>query len=83
MRVSTYKHNKQEPKRDCALIGNKPLYIAGAFAALITVIALRRNLGVEYMTFHGFGLFEKPSIMPVSAMDWFFLLNRNMNPLHH
>jgi hypothetical protein len=57
--------------------GYKHLYRIGAYAALIAVILIRRNLGVEYMTFNGFGIFDVPAAWPVRAEDWYILLNKN------
>ena len=55
----------------------KVLYKAGAYAALIAAIFIRRNLGVEYMTFNGFGIFDVPATWPARVEDWFALLNNN------
>lgn len=55
----------------------KPLYQLGGIAALLAVFVFRRNLGAELMAFHGFGLFSVPETMPVSATEWFILLQNN------
>ena len=55
----------------------KPLYHVGAVAALLAVFVFRRNLGAELMGFNGFGLFAVPAMMPISAAEWFTLLQRN------
>ena len=50
------------------------LYRAGAIAAFIAVIFFRRNLSAEFAAFNGFGLIEVPAQTPVSAAEWFALL---------
>lgn len=55
----------------------KALYRLGAIAALLALFVFRRNLGAELMAFHGFGLFLVPETMPVSATEWFTLLQSN------
>ena len=50
------------------------LYRAGAIAAFIAVIFFRRNLSAEFVAFNGFGLFEVPAQTPISAAEWFALL---------
>ena len=51
------------------------LYRLGGIAAFIAVVVFRRNLSAEFSAFNGFGIFEVPQIIPVSAGDWFALLN--------
>lgn len=53
------------------------LYRVGAGAALLAVFVFRRNLGAELMAFNGFGLFSVPATMPISAAEWFSLLQSN------
>lgn len=55
----------------------KLLYRFGAGAALLAIFVFRRNLGAELMAFNGFGLFSVPPTMPVSAAEWFSLLQGN------
>jgi hypothetical protein len=55
----------------------KTLYRIGAYAILIAVIFFRRYYGVELITFKGFGIFDVPEVAPVSALDWFGLLQDN------
>jgi hypothetical protein len=57
--------------------GWKALYITGGIAALAAVLVFRRNWGVELMTFSGFGIFNVPEIWPVSALEWFELLQND------
>jgi hypothetical protein len=56
--------------------GREPrfLYRVGAIAAFIAVLFFRRNLSAEFAAFNGFGLFEVPAQTPVSAAEWFALL---------
>lgn len=53
------------------------LYKLGGIAAFIAVIFFRRNLSAEFSAFNGFGIFEVPEAVPVSAGEWFALLNSN------
>lgn len=53
------------------------LYIAGGVAALVAVVIFRRNFGTELLTFNGFGIFTVPDTGPISASDWFTLLQAN------
>lgn len=55
----------------------KALYIAGGAAAILAVLFFRRNTAVELVTFKGFGIFDVPKTWPVSAVDWFALLQQN------
>ncbi len=55
----------------------KTLYRIGAIAALLATFVFRRNLGAELMAFNGFGIFSVPTTMPVSATEWFTLLQSN------
>ena len=50
------------------------VYRSGAIAAFIAVIFFRRNLSAEFAAFNGFGLFVVPAQTPVSAAEWFALL---------
>lgn len=50
------------------------LYRVGAIAAFIAVIFFRRNLSAEFAAFNGFGLFAVPARTPVTAVEWFNLL---------
>lgn len=52
----------------------RALYIAGAAAAILAVAIFRRNLGVELHTFDGFGIFDVPGEWPITAQEWFSLL---------
>lgn len=55
----------------------KLLYKIGAIAAFIAVLIFRRNLSAEFTAFNGFGIFEVPKIIPVSAEQWLALLVEN------
>jgi len=55
----------------------KGLYIAGSAAALIAVVFFRRNIGTELVAFRGFGLIDAPATHPISAIEWFSLLQDN------
>jgi len=55
----------------------KSLYWTGAVSALLIEAAFRRYWGVELMTFNGFGIISVPQEWPVSALDWFNLLQVN------
>ena len=55
----------------------RPLYLIGAIAAFLAVLVFRRNLGVEFITFNGFGLFSVPADYPGDVLDWFGLLHSN------
>jgi hypothetical protein len=55
----------------------KGLYIIGGTAALVAVVVFRRFLAVELMAFNGFGVFEMPQTEPVTAFEWFTLLEGN------
>jgi hypothetical protein len=55
----------------------KALYIMGGVAALLAVFVFRRFFAVETMTFNGFGVFNVPPREPVTALEWFALLERN------
>ena len=59
--------------------GWKALYITGGIAALAAVFVFRRNWGVELMTFSGFGIFDVPETWPVTALEWFELLQNDSN----
>jgi hypothetical protein len=50
------------------------LYRAGGAAALVAVLFFRRNFGAELIGFRGFGLFDVPAAPPVTAAEWFTLL---------
>ena len=52
----------------------RALYFAGAVAAILAVAIFRRNLGVELHTFDGFGVFDVPGEWPITAHEWFSLL---------
>jgi len=54
------------------------LYRAGAIAAFIAVIFFRRNLSAEFAAFNGFGLFDVPAQAPVTAAEWFALLQADV-----
>jgi hypothetical protein len=49
----------------------KPLYRAGAIAALIAALLFRRNIGAEVSLFTGV------EMIPTNAADWFSLLQSN------
>ncbi len=49
----------------------KPLYRAGALAALTAAVLFRRNIGAEVSLFTGI------EMIPTNAADWFSLLQRN------
>jgi hypothetical protein len=53
------------------------LYKIGGAAILIAVIFFRRNYGAELMVFNGFGIFSVPETDPVTALEWFSLLQEN------
>jgi hypothetical protein len=55
----------------------KTLNRTGAIAALLAIFVFRRNLSAEFVAFNGFGLFEVPETLPVSASDWFTFLQSN------
>ncbi len=60
----------------------KPLYLAGAIAALLAVFVFRRNLsaellGLRQLGLHGFGLEAVPAAMPADAANWLGLFERN------
>ena len=57
--------------------GWKGLYYAGGVAALLAVLFFRRNTGVELVTFNGFGVFDVPEAFPISAADWFVVLQQD------
>ena len=50
------------------------LYRIGGIAALLAVLVFRRNLSAELTAFHGLSLFAVPAELPVSAAEWFVLL---------
>jgi hypothetical protein len=52
----------------------KTLYRIGAIAILIAVIFFRRYYGAELSAFNGFGIFQIPETEPVSAVEWFDVL---------
>ena len=41
------------------------------------VLVFRRNFGAELMEFNGLGLFSVPQAWPVTALEWFELLQEN------
>ena len=53
------------------------IYKIGGLAALIAVIFFRRYLAAELMAFNGFGIFDVPKTTPVTAIEWFTLLQEN------
>ena len=53
------------------------LYIAGGVAALIVVVLFRRNLGAELTLLGSFDILDVPETPPISALDWFTLLQQN------
>jgi hypothetical protein len=55
----------------------KGLYYAGGTAAVAMVALFRRFFATELVTFNGFGVFDVPDTMPVSAGDWFLLLHQD------
>jgi hypothetical protein len=55
----------------------KGLYIAGGVAALVAVVFFRRNFGIEFIAFQGFGLVNVPTTHPSSAVDWFALFQQD------
>lgn len=57
--------------------GWKTLYWTGGIAALLAVFVFRRNLSAEFIAFRGFGLFDVPTILPISAAEWFAQLKNN------
>jgi hypothetical protein len=57
--------------------GWKWLYYAGGVAALLAVFFFRRFTGVELVQFNGLGIFEVPDAFPLSAADWFAVLQLN------
>lgn len=52
----------------------KMLYRIGAIAILIAVIFFRRYYGAELSAFDGFGMYDMPEAEPVSALEWFQVL---------
>jgi len=52
----------------------KSLYRVGAVAALLAVFVFRRYWSAELDVFRGFGIFAVPETPPVSAAEWFALL---------
>jgi hypothetical protein len=56
--------------------GWKVLYYVGGTAAILAVLFFRRYTGVELVQFGGFGIFDVPETFPVSAVDWFGLLQK-------
>ena len=52
----------------------KTLYRIGAFAILIAVVFFRRYYGAELSAFNGFGIYAMPETEPVSALEWFQVL---------
>jgi hypothetical protein len=57
--------------------GWKTLYWTGGISALLAVFVFRRNLSAEFIAFRGFGLFDVPATLPVSAAEWFAQLRNN------
>jgi hypothetical protein len=53
------------------------LYVVAGVAALIAVVVFRRNCGIEFIAFQGFGLVEVPAALPSSAADWFALFQED------
>ena len=54
------------------------LYIVGGMAALFAAIVCRRYLAAELVLARGFGLLNVPETPPVSAADWFTLLQEDV-----
>lgn len=54
--------------------GWKTLYRVGAIAILIAVIFFRRYYGAELSAFDGFGIYAMPETEPISALEWFQVL---------
>ncbi|MBN2394091.1 MAG: DUF4386 family protein [Anaerolineae bacterium] len=52
----------------------KSLYRVGGVAALLAALVFRRSLGAEFDVSNGFGVFAMPETLPVSAPDWFAVL---------
>ena len=52
----------------------KRLYKVGGVSALLAVLVFRRFFSAELIAFKGFGIFNVPEVAPVSAIDWFTLL---------
>lgn len=57
--------------------GRNRLYRLGAFAALFAALITRRNCSAEMAVSGGFGIWEVPAQWPVSAADWFAILQQN------
>ena len=57
--------------------GWKILYYTGGVAAVLAVLFFRRYTAVELIQFNGLGIFEVPEAFPVSAGEWFMLLQQN------
>lgn len=55
----------------------KGLYKVGGVAALIAVVLFRRNLGAELTLLGSFGLLDVPETPPISAVEWFTLLQED------
>jgi len=52
----------------------KTLYKIGAYAILVAILFFRRYYGAELSAFNGFGIFAMPETEPVSALEWFQVL---------
>lgn len=55
----------------------KGLYYAGGAAAVAMVVLFRRFFATELIMFRGFGIFDVPDTMPIGAIGWFLLLQKN------
>lgn len=53
---------------------SRVLTLTGAVAAILAELVFRVNYSAEFIQFNGFGLFRIPPSMPVSAREWFDLL---------
>lgn len=57
--------------------GSRVLILTGAVAAILAELVFRVNYSAEFIQFNGFGLFRIPSSLPVSAREWFDLLQNS------
>ena len=67
----------QNTQTDSTDAGWRTLYKVGGVAALLAVLVFRRNWGAELVQFKGFGIFDVPETTPISAGEWYGLLQEN------
>ncbi|MHA2203109.1 MAG: hypothetical protein ACW991_05420, partial [Candidatus Hodarchaeales archaeon] len=57
----------------------KSIYTVGGLAALIAALLIRKNIGSEFFLYRELGIIDwGPSPIPVSAEEWFKLLQDNV-----